>query len=277
MMAKMSTEKSDSFELSNLPPSYTETFCLLDGQLNGESPPRSRNDTSRSQSSSAEFTLPELKYIIGPKDEAKIENLAWILMEILATTFSADVDRIKKSIMRCEGGRLNKFISKPGDSGLQSAALRETMRALCQLVRIYKEELQAGGTIGLDRFGKQYQEALEKFILEPCQRYGLDVGYVLEMLGRYRDSSGQQGDDYGGDDDDDQSIPKANNLVEYWTFQLAPPTPPPKKHKVSRFRKAVMKTLGFCNKGTKFELEKEQSNNENSRWIWETHWHRIAT
>jgi hypothetical protein len=187
----MSVQKSESAVKSNLPPSYAEA-CLPETQLKSE--PSTLNDTP------AELTFPGLNHVASPKLYTQINNLAWILMEIMAVTFSADVDRIKKSIRMYHHD--SDALSKRGDTGLLTPYGRNQLVELCNLVRIYNEALQADGS--LKRFGEQHKDILVLYIWEPCKRYGLNVSYVLEILGRYK-----------GSGIDDGSNLKANTLVEY--------------------------------------------------------------
>ncbi|CAI6335933.1 unnamed protein product [Periconia digitata] len=128
------------------------------------------------------------------------DQLIWYLLEILAVTFSADFGSIKEAVASHyrETRRSNPNIKQhlPATFRTQAPRLlsdidRFRLTRLCQLVR---------QNVGFAKGGNDFRSLknqdtpfLKKFVTKPCQKYQLDVCYVLEVLGRYEVEDGPGG------------------------------------------------------------------------------------
>ncbi|KAF2707299.1 hypothetical protein K504DRAFT_447309 [Pleomassaria siparia CBS 279.74] len=107
------------------------------------------------------------------------DDLFWSLVEIIAVTFSTDCERLKAAIRKVHPTWVH-------DEDPSSTAVKESRAILAEisaLVRNLEKEITHNRWL-LVRNKDKY--LIEKIVLEPVQDFGLNLDYVLEVVGRYK-------------------------------------------------------------------------------------------
>jgi hypothetical protein len=109
-------------------------------------------------------------------------RIDWILAEIIAATFSADCRKMKEIEGIHKSGTINKG-SENDRFSIVGKALRVAITELSALIRYLEGEIKHGRWLFVTR---EHRNLMLKWVVEPVQKGGLDLDYVLEVIGRYR-------------------------------------------------------------------------------------------
>jgi hypothetical protein len=182
---------TDSFKKSCRDPSKATTNMVNSQEFRGEKgsetlPPPYTEFTSEGPGghplSSSHSSYPLLTKYVEKKRLDRRNMLFWSLVEIVAATFSTDCQRFKAALLKSDPICASS-VRIEDSSTFYNKGLRSYIEELCALVRNLEHELTSNRWILVH---KQEKELVKNLILDPVDDLGLNLDYVLEVLGRYR-------------------------------------------------------------------------------------------
>jgi hypothetical protein len=150
------------------PPRYTE----WSSQDRNEDTLPDRNDT-----------YPVLAKCAKQARPARSAKLHWVLVDIVAATFSTDVSRLKTALVKADPNWAP--IMALDSSSICGKETRTIVAETCALVQNLEREMARSRWLLIHPRDKYL---VKKMVLEPVQDYHLDLNFVLEVLGRFRRS-----------------------------------------------------------------------------------------
>ncbi|KAF2715322.1 hypothetical protein K504DRAFT_457494 [Pleomassaria siparia CBS 279.74] len=175
------------------PPPYTE----LSSQSHTGDPLSNSNSRPTMHTHRSAVPYPALTLTLE-KEWSPADIFFWSLVQIMAVTFSADVQRLQAAMLK-ENPSWDSFLSEHSSSILTRHE-KDAMEELCALVRDLEEKLRrrCWPTVR-----QQDKDILVKFVLEPAQEMQIDSGYALEVMGRYRNFEAC-------------GVRRIETLIDYW-------------------------------------------------------------
>jgi len=129
-------------------------------------------------------------------------QLQWSLMEIMAVTFSTDCQRLKAALIKMYPAWASTHIEDPSSTTDKEG--RALVAEMSTLVRNLEKEITRNRWLLVH---KRDKDLAEKIVLEPVEDLGMNLDFVLEVLGRYERVEGRRRPE--------------STLVDYW---MSPPS-----------------------------------------------------
>lgn len=185
-------EQQNEAMSDDAPPPYTEfpspdALEMLLQTFNQSPRGSSREITAQSPRSNPPHTW-DLSFPIlteyAEKDAAmRRSQLQWCLVEVIAVTFSPDhCQRLQKALMKASPD-WSCLAKAENIASITSSTGRALVAEMSNLIRYLKEEISNHRWLLVH---DQHKVLIEKIVLEPVRHFGLDLDYVLEVLGRYK-------------------------------------------------------------------------------------------
>ena len=124
-------------------------------------------------------------------------QLQWSLMEIMAVTFSTDCQRLKAALTKMYPTWACTHIEDPSSTTDKEG--RALVAEMSTLVRNLEKEVTRNRWLLVH---KRDEDLAEKIVLEPVEDLGMNLDFVLEVLGRYERVEGRRRPE--------------STLVDYW-------------------------------------------------------------
>jgi hypothetical protein len=125
-------------------------------------------------------------------------RLHWILVEIVAVTFSTDLQRLKLALIKTDH-LWAQTLQLVDSSSIMDDVGRALVAELCALVQNLEKEMTRNRWLLIHPRDKSL---VIKMVLKPVEEYRLDLAFVLELLGRFNRDRGCRGPE--------------STLLDYW-------------------------------------------------------------
>lgn len=126
---------------------------------------------------------PVLKRNAEYSSSLRLGRLQWILCEIIAATFSTDIGSLKKAMANTDPVDFPEEFFRCRPSSIWCKTGRRLIAETCALVCNLEQEMAQSRWLLVHPRDKYL---VERTVLIPAQEFGMDVDFVLELLGRYK-------------------------------------------------------------------------------------------